>query len=67
MTIVRKNYENSNGYLNLSQIIENNLNEEIDEKELEYLQDQMGIDIYKLKYHLDKNSYWKSRENLKDC
>ena len=55
LTIVRKNYENSNGHLNLSQIIENNLNEEIDEKELEYLQNQMGIDIYKLKYHLDKN------------
>ena len=55
LTIVRKNYENSNGHLNLSQIIENNLNEEIDEKELEYLQNQIGIDIYKLKYHLDKN------------
>ena len=55
LTIVRKNYENSNGHLNLSQIIENNLNEEIDEEELEYLQNQMGIDIYKLKYHLDKN------------
>ena len=55
LTITRKNYENSNSHVNLSQIIENNLNEEIENNEIEYLESQMGIDIYKLKYYLDQN------------
>ena len=55
LTITRKNYENSNGHMNLSQIIQKNVGDEIDNEELEYLETKMGIDIYKLKYHLDKN------------
>ena len=55
LTIARKNYENLNSHVDLSQIIDQNFNGEIDNDELEVLETQTGIDIYKLKYHLDKN------------
>ena len=55
LTIARKNYENLNSHVDLSQIIDQNFNGEIDNEELEFLETQTGIDIYKLKYQLDKN------------
>ena len=55
LTIARKNYENLNSHVDLSQIIDQNFNGEIDNDELEFLETQTGIDIYKLKYQLDKN------------
>ena len=55
LTIARKNYENLNSHVDLSQIIDQNFNGEIDNDELEVLETQTGIDIYKLKYQLDKN------------
>ena len=55
LTIARKNYENLNSHVDLSQMIDQNFNGEIDNEELEFLETQTGLDIYKLKYQLDKN------------
>ena len=49
LTIIRKRYENLNNHVDISV-------DELENDELEYLASQIGIDIYKVKYHIDKSN-----------